>query len=125
MKSKISFLISCYEKDDPNALRESLQSINESNEKYDVEVVLVIDGPVNHEITKIVNEYIYSSSNEVIIKQLSNNSGLGIALSIGSRVCSGDYIFRIDSDDISIPSRVDISIDFLKKIRRLQQWAVI
>jgi len=116
---KISFLISCYDRDDPIALTEALDSINISDDYYQVEVIIVIDGPVNNKINDAVDNYLRSSNNTVIVERLSKNSGLGTALSKGSKICSGEYIFRIDSDDISIPSRVKSSIDFLEENQKI------
>lgn len=105
--------MSCYIKDDPVALKEALSSINESNEKYKVQVVIVLDGPVELNIRNVVEYYGEQSPNDIVISELPINRGLGIALRHGASLCTGEYIFRLDSDDISIPTRVDSSVFFL------------
>lgn len=110
---KLSFLISCYSKDDASALKEALYSINESSELYEYQVVLVLDGPVGEELWSVIRGYIEASNNDVLVHPLSKNLGLGLALKAGASLCYGDYIFRLDSDDISIPNRVNTCVTFL------------
>lgn len=110
---KLSFLISCYSKDDASALKEALYSINESSELFEFQVVLVVDGPVGEELWSVIRGYVSASSNDVLVHPLTKNVGLGLALKFGASLCYGDYIFRLDSDDISIRSRVSTSVTFL------------
>ena len=114
MKDKVSFLLSCYANDDPDALREALSSVNEADEWFDIEVVIVIDGPVGNIIHEVIDEYRISSMNNIVVSQLPKNGGLGIALKYGVKYCSGDFIFRLDSDDISVLLRVPTQVEFLK-----------
>lgn len=51
------------------------------------------------------------------IKLINNPKNLGLAASLnkGLKVTKGDYIARMDADDISLPNRLKTQIDFLKK----------
>jgi len=66
-------------------------------------------------INEALDEYKSWTSNIVIIHKLAKNLGLGLALREGALLCSGDYIFRLDSDDISIPSRVGTCLSYMDK----------
>lgn len=114
-RRKLSFLMSCYAKDDPIALRDALHSINESGELFEFQVVIVLDGPVGEGLSSVIDRYIDISNNDVCVHPLAKNVGLGLALQSGVMMCSGEFIFRMDSDDISIPSRVPICVDFLDR----------
>jgi glycosyltransferase involved in cell wall biosynthesis len=110
---KLSFLISCYSKDDASSLKEALYSINESSELFDFQVVLVVDGPVGEELWSVIRGYKSASNNDVLVHPLTKNVGLGLALKYGASLCYGEYIFRLDSDDISIRNRVNTCVTFL------------
>ena len=45
---------------------------------------------------------------------LSRNSGLGLALKEGVSICTGKYIFRFDTDDISLSGRLSAQPEFLE-----------
>jgi glycosyltransferase involved in cell wall biosynthesis len=110
---KLSFLMSCYSKDDHIALKEALFSINEPTELLEFQVVLVLDGPVGPDLWSVIRGYKDVTKNELLVHPLTKNIGLGLALNAGAQLCTGEYIFRLDSDDISISSRVHTCVSFL------------
>ena len=109
----ISFLMSCYAKDSPVFLEEALYSINESSGRFKVQVIIVCDGPLSDPLEAVLETYRSKSSNNISICRLDTNLGLGLALRHGASLCIGDYIFRLDSDDISIATRVDSCVAFM------------
>ena len=113
VRRNISFLMSCYAKDSPSFLEEALYSINESSSQLNVQVVVVCDGPIDNSLQSVLQKYCCNTTNDVCICRLETNSGLGLALRHGVLQCTGDYIFRLDSDDISISSRVEKCIVFM------------
>lgn len=114
---QISVLMSCYINDKPDYLCEALNSIvNQYNLPF--ELVIVLDGPIDQELFKIIDRYIYKlKANGVICKiiPLPVNVGLGKALGVGAKYCSGDFIMRMDSDDKSRPNRIQFVSKFLAK----------
>ena len=59
----------------------------------------------------------YKTIKEKIVKiiQQEQNKGLGEALKKGTEYCTGDYIFRMDSDDISVFDRFEKQINYIEK----------
>ncbi len=112
-KLTFSVLMSVYNKDNPEHLKLALESIYEKQTKKPDEIVVVIDGPITPELQKILKNF--RRNKEKIVKYLpqKENRGLGEALRIGSEKCTCDYIFRMDSDDISAPKRFEMQSKYI------------
>lgn len=110
--NKYSVLMSVYKNDDPDFLRIALESIYDNQTRKPDEIVVVFDGPLKDSLYNVLNEF--QKGREDVIKYYpqDTNRGLGQALRIGSDMCSGDYILRMDSDDISDPIRFEKQIAF-------------
>lgn len=102
---KFSVLMSLYHKENPNYLRESLDSIFQNMTPPD-QVVLVLDGPIGEELMDVVSEYkaLYRSL-DVYPQEV--NRGLSTALNIGLEKCRNDIVFRMDTDDKCFSNRFD------------------
>lgn len=99
---KFSVSMSTYANDNPDWLKEAVESILNSTVKPD-EVVLVVDGPIPQVIDDIVTEY---ESNPIFkVIRLVENQGHGNARRTGLENCSNDLVALMDSDDISLPER--------------------
>lgn len=98
-------LLSLYRKENPDCLRESLDSVLCQTIPPD-EVVLVLDGPLTEELDRVVQEY---AGRYPILKviPLPENVGLGKALNEGLKHCSHDLVARMDTDDIAKPDRFE------------------
>lgn len=112
---KYSVLMSVYKNDDPKFLKVALESIYEKQTVKPDEIVVVFDGPLNDELYRILNEFKVGKESIVKYYQQETNQGLGEALKVGSRYCTGDYIFRMDSDDISDSRRFEKQISYIEK----------
>ena len=103
MVERISVLMCVYNTQE-DYLREAINSI--LNQTYkNIEFVIVDDGSTI-EIKNILSEYEIADSRVKIITN-SNNIGLTKSLNIGLNYCNGKYIARMDSDDISLPTRLE------------------
>jgi glycosyltransferase involved in cell wall biosynthesis len=111
---KFSVLMSVYIKESPLFFKDSLNSIYNQTLLPD-EVVLIKDGPLTFDLEKVIDEFVLKFINKVKVISLSENKGLGNALSIGVLECSNDLIARMDSDDICVLDRFEKQIDFLIK----------
>lgn len=112
--NKYSVLMSVYKNDNADFLRIALDSIYDKQTRKPDEVVVVFDGPLNEALYNVLNEF--QKGREEVIKYYPQevNRGLGQALRIGSEKCTGDYILRMDSDDISDPRRFEKQIAFVE-----------
>lgn len=104
-----SVLMTVYDKDNPLYFKTALISmINQT--KIPDEIVIVKDGPVNSNIQSVINEVKKESSIFIKEIQLEKNKGLGLALNEGIKHCRNELIVRMDSDDISLPTRCEKQI---------------
>ena len=97
--------MSVYKNDDPDFLRIALESIYDQQTRKPDEIVVVFDGPLNDRLYAVLDEF--KKGREEVVKYYPQevNRGLGEALRIGSELCTGDYLLRMDSDDISDKER--------------------
>ncbi len=77
----------------------------------DFEFVIVNDGSTDN------SEEIIKSYTDSRIRLVNNPSNLGLiaSLNVGLEVCSGDYIVRMDQDDVSMPDRIMLQIDYMDR----------
>lgn len=91
-----------------NYLREAIESI--LNQSFtDFEFVIVNDGSTDNSRNVVLS---YSDSR---IRLIDNPQNLGLiaSLNVGLEVCEGEYIVRMDQDDISLPDRIFKQIKFM------------
>lgn len=114
MSNKYSVLMSVYKNDDPDFLKIALESIYDKQTRKPDEVVVVFDGPLKEQLYDVLNAF--QKGREDVVKYYPQevNRGLGEALRIGSELCTGDYILRMDSDDISDAKRFEKQIAYVE-----------
>ncbi len=112
---KISVLMSVYKNDNPDFLKTALESIYDSQSRKPDEIVVVFDGILTDELYRVLTAFQEGKEGVVFYYPQEVNQGLGEALRIGSSKCTGDYIFRMDSDDISDPMRFEKQIKYLEE----------
>ena len=112
---KYSVLMSVYKNDSPNYLITALKSIYEDQTRKPDEIVVVFDGPLTDELYSVLE--LFEKGKEEIVRYFpqKENRGLGEALRIGSEHCTGDYILRMDSDDVSDPLRFEKQISYVEE----------
>ena len=109
---KLSVLLSVYQKDSPEFLRQALESLAEQTVQAD-EVLIVKDGPVGAELEGVIDSC--SAKLPMVTVQLESNVGLGPALYAGLGRCRGELVARMDSDDICVPERFEKQLAFLEQ----------
>lgn len=111
---KYSVLMSVYKNDNPDFLKIALESIYEKQTVKPDEIVIVFDGLLNDKLYSVLDSF--KEGKETVVKYYPQeiNRGLGEALRIGSEYCTGDYIFRMDSDDISDEHRFERQILYVE-----------
>lgn len=111
---KFSVLMPVYIRENPEYLNKSLESILVNQSILPDEVVIVKDGPVTIEIERVLNFYCMVFPNIVHCFQLDKNMGMGYAMNFGLKKCKFDWVFRMDSDDISRPNRFAKQIQIIE-----------
>lgn len=97
-------------------LKKALESI--TNQTFrDIEIICVDDCSTDSSFS-ILQNYAEKDSRFVILK---NEKNLGIvgALNRGLDIAKGEFIARMDNDDISELNRFQVQVDFLEKTRKL------
>lgn len=111
---KYSVLMSVYKNDSPDFLKIALESIYEKQTRKPDEIVVVFDGPLTEELHAVLDRFAEGKEEIVRYYPQEINRGLGEALRIGSERCTGDYIFRMDSDDVSDSLRFEKQIAYVE-----------
>lgn len=94
-------------------VKEAVDSILKQTYK-EFEFIIIVDNP---NISESIKEYLREKANgDDRIKLIWNSQNIGLAASLnkGIEIASGEYIARMDSDDISFPDRLEKELDFIK-----------
>lgn len=107
MSTDLSVLMTCYRGDSAPHFREALESIRIQT-LSPRELVLVVDGPVPAEIDGEIKRFcVQDLPFTVNVIRLAASRRLSGALNAGLPHCQGEWIARMDSDDISAPDRFE------------------
>ncbi|MDH4460405.1 MAG: glycosyltransferase [Flectobacillus sp.] len=108
---EISVLMSVY--NEPiEWLRQSVDSILNQTFK-DFEFIIIIDKPDATEIIFLLEEYKIKDERILLVKN-EVNIGLTKSLNIGLKLAKGNYIARMDADDIALSHRFETQLEFLR-----------
>ena len=97
--------MSVYKSEKPAYLDRSLQSVWDDQTNKPDEIILVQDGPVGDELVSVINQWKAKLEDVLVLLVNETNLGLTKSLNKGIKVAKGEYIARMDSDDISLPDR--------------------
>ena len=109
MNKKFSVAICVYGKDNSEWFELAVQSILNQTIKPN-EVVLVVDGPVPEELSKVIKKYEQLDYFRVI--WLPPNMGHGNARRIGMENTVNELVALMDADDISLPNRFEQQLKY-------------
>lgn len=109
---EISVVMSTY-KEKIDLLRESIESILQQTYS-DFEFIIILDNPQNKEHIKLIKKYEEQDSR---IKFFINKENMGLTdtLNKALKIAEGKYICRMDADDVSLPNRLSLQLDYLVK----------
>ena len=107
---QVSILIPCF--NTPKAwLTQCLNSVfGQVYSNY--EIVIVNDKSTNEDTLQFLKE-IKDIKNVVIVNN-KENVGIGTSLNNGLKSCSNELVFRLDSDDIAYPQRLQKQLEYLE-----------
>lgn len=123
MNPRVTVLMAVYNGE--QYLREALDSILLQT-FTDFELLLIDDG--SYDGTADILEEYRTRDQRVRIERNESNIGLTRSLNKGIDLSRGEYIARMDCDDISIPQRLEKQVAFLDADRRIGvcgSWAVL
>lgn len=104
----VSVLLPCYNAD--ATLEEALTSL--ANQTYaNFEVICVDDGSTD-DTGDILGAWARSDTRFKYIPK--DHSGVIDSANLGLEFCQGDFILRMDADDISLPRRIELQRDYLR-----------
>ncbi len=76
-----------------------------------IELIIIDDGSTD-ELLKTLE---YFDDERIKIRRFAANRGLVYALNYGFGIAQGEYIARMDADDISFPRRLEKQIEFMER----------
>lgn len=107
--SKVSIIMGIFNCAD--TLQEAIDSIIDQTYK-DWELIICDDGSVDDSY-EIAKSYKEQYPERIVLIKNDENKGLNITLNKCLAVAAGEYIARMDGDDISLPTRLEKEVDFL------------
>jgi glycosyltransferase involved in cell wall biosynthesis len=113
---KLSALMAVYQKENPDHLRQCLQSLAAQTRPAE-ELVLVEDGPLTPALYAVIAAY--RAPLGIVTVRLPENLGTGAALRAGLYQCQGEYVAHMDSDDICVAERFQKQLAFLEAHREI------
>lgn len=108
MQPKVSIIMPVF--NGGSFLKDSIDSIL-SQSFTDFEFIIVNDGSTDQSID-IIMQYMKSDKRIVLISR--KNEGIVNSLNQAAALSSGEYIARMDADDISMPDRIEKQLNFLE-----------
>ena len=115
MNSLISVIMGVYNAE--NTLKQAIESI--INQTYENWELIICDDGSTDDSFRIIREF---QDPRIIAMKNQENMGLGYALNRCLNKAKGLYIARMDADDISLSTRLEKEIEFLKNN---PQYAVV
>ena len=106
-KPKVSVIMSVY--NDIGMLRDSIESI--LNQTYsNFEFLIADDGSSTKEVESIICSY-----DDPRVKFFKNENNLGLAKTLNNLIdiSKGSLLARMDSDDVALPRRLEVQVDYL------------
>ncbi len=119
----LSILLPVYRGDEPQPLREALQSLVEQTEPAE-ELLVVADGPLTPALEKVLQDF-QEQHAPLRLHRLPQNKGLAAALNEGLAQARFPWVARMDADDICRSDRLARQRAYLRQhpeLRVLGSW---
>ena len=111
MKNPLVSIVMATFNEPVNYIKEAIESV--LNQTYKNIELIIVDDSTNSETIETINHY--SSDKRVTVIRDKKRIGFVKALNSGLRKAKGEYIARMDGDDVSLPDRLAKQIEFFEK----------
>ncbi|MBT7823158.1 MAG: glycosyltransferase [Candidatus Marinimicrobia bacterium] len=106
---KISVVMPVY--NSSHFLKDSINSIlTQSFSNF--EFIIINDGSTDNSL-ELINSFQHKDERIIVINQ--KHQGITKSLNTGIQICQGEFIVRMDADDIAFDTRLKQQLDFIKK----------
>ncbi len=106
--------MSIYYKEMPEYFDQCMRSIWDNQIAKPDQIILVQNGELTNDLYDVISSWKGKLTNILTVVVLEKNSGLANALNAGLKYCTGDFVARMDTDDISLPERFKKQMIFLE-----------
>jgi len=97
-------------KESQNHVKKAIDSILNQTWK-EIEFIIINDNPKDELINSLILEY---KDARIVYLRNEENMGLAFSLNRGIKHAKGNYLARMDADDISLPNRIEEQVRFLQ-----------
>jgi glycosyltransferase involved in cell wall biosynthesis len=98
-------------------IKEALRSIGNQTYK-NIELIVINDGSTDR-TDEIIKDYISNNSDKSIKYLSKQNEGVCKTLNIGLEMSTGDYVAFLASDDLWLPNRLAIQLEFMENNKNI------
>ena len=102
-----------YDGDSPEFLRQSIQSIIDQD-YANLEIIIIGDGVKNILLISCIESIVNNNKNIIKYFPQDINSGLASCMNKAIDLSKGEYLARMDADDIMEVNRISLQSNFLK-----------
>lgn len=108
----VSVLMTVYN-EEISWIKDALDSILNQTYRF-IEIIVVVDNPNDQKIIQLLQDYQNKCNS---LKVIFNEENIGLARSLNKafEISTGEFIARMDSDDISIPDRIERQVNFINQ----------
>lgn len=81
-------------------------------------MIIVDDGSTDARVVKYLDQFTKQTNEPITVMRLPQNKGLPEALNTGIQIAlelNADFIARMDADDISVPERFEMQMNFFNR----------
>lgn len=107
--NKVSVIMSIFNETE-DEIKKSISSIVNQTYSY-LEIIIILDNPKRNDITEIIEKL--NTNKNIMLFINEENLGLAQSLNKAFNLSTGNFIARMDSDDISFPERIEKQMSYL------------
>ena len=107
----LSVVLPVHDRIEAHAFDACLESVFSQTRRAE-EVVVVEDGPLGAELSVVLTNWARKCP-ELLRVRLPRNGGQGVANQAGLSTARGDWIVKVDADDICVPHRFERQLEFM------------